>query len=237
MRSTRVISPMIAGDIKNSRSAFNRTREISERSRSRRRPGLGGTTGLYVRPPWLAEISRASFRYSWPWGLDEKTLLGIGAAEEEGRRETSRFITSYRRGARPMRNCLCSCPALSDASDTFERTYHIYAVRAGENGRRTRRIPYLLLLVVLHLFVSSSRLRLLMARPRPIPRSVSLVTMTKLAPRVHPPFLYSLSLSLVGGRARCVRAARVTSIDAACCRGGKMTRNGSPAREQSLRYP
>lgn len=136
-----------------------------------------------------------------------RTLLGTGAAEE-GRRETSRFITSHRRGARPMRNCLCSCPALSDASDTFERTYHVYAVPcavakptsyARARSLAKRRILYppppvpsslspLPLRVVLHLFVSSSRLRLLMARPRPIPRSVSPVTMTKLAPPVHPPF-------------------------------------------------
>lgn len=58
-----------------------------------------------------------------------RTPLRIGAAEE-GWQETSRFITSHWEGARLMRNCLCPCPALSDASDTFEHTYHVYAGRA-----------------------------------------------------------------------------------------------------------
>lgn len=58
-----------------------------------------------------------------------RTLLGIGAAEE-GQQETTRFITLHREGARLTRNCLCPCPALSDASDTFEHTYHVYAESA-----------------------------------------------------------------------------------------------------------
>lgn len=67
-----------------------------------------------------------------------------------------------------MRNCLCSCPALSDASDTFERTYHVYAVPcAGETDvvRALARSPNavystlllpFLLLFLLFLFASCS---------------------------------------------------------------------------------
>jgi len=68
-----------------------------------------------------------------------------------------------------MRNCLCPCPALSDASDTFERTYHVhaYAVRSRARARTYPLVCAALLSSVLHLFVSSFGLRLLMARPRP----------------------------------------------------------------------
>lgn len=73
-----------------------------------------------TRPPRLSEISQA-FHFDIfdrrPEEVDVKDLA----------RSTTlvySFITLASEGARPMHNCLCSCPALSDASDTLKYTYH-----------------------------------------------------------------------------------------------------------------
>ena len=101
-----------------------------------------------------------------------------------------------------MRNCLCSCPALSDASDTLSDTYHVYAAlgrtkRAGlMRGTRTEMPSWS--------SVSSSssssnpmddlplcfsvRAKIINGEgPDSLryPRSVSPLTMTKFAPRAH----------------------------------------------------
>lgn len=62
---------------------------------------------------------------------------------EEGERERplSRFITPYREGARPMRNCLCPCPALLDASGYARRIPTTYARRSNVLGNGASCVP------------------------------------------------------------------------------------------------
>lgn len=136
-----VISPMITYDIKNLPALGFQS---NAGDLGRRRSGLTLRTLRHVRTTpvarWNIARTPVHFDILGP-GAPMRRALGIGAAEE-GRQETFRFIISYWEGARLMRNCLCPCPALSDASDTFEHTYHVYAGRARVmvvvvNGRGT----------------------------------------------------------------------------------------------------
>jgi len=158
-----------------------------------------------------------------------RTSLGIRAAEE-GQQETSRFITLHWEGARLMRNCLCPCPALSDASDTFEHTYHVYAERTCMmvlvNGRTRARAGVYPVSSCSQLCRTSLRApplcffvraKIINGQNRgPIPRSVSLMTMTKLAPQVHP---LCLLLLLSSSEDVYCALSRATSIDVDYCNG------------------
>lgn len=144
-------------------SAFNRTSEISERGRRRSRLTQVPQPRTHTTPVARWNIARTPLHFDIP-GPEAPTKanfslsLGIETVEE-GQRESSRFIASHREEARPMHNCLCSCPALSNASDTFvyipiTYTYTVvdkytpYVLRGdGDVGERTSRarlhcVPY-----------------------------------------------------------------------------------------------
>lgn len=127
-----VISPMITYDIKKFASSWLSIEHRRSQSTVVRGRGLRYILGHVCTTPvarWNIARTPVHFDIFGPGASMRRTPLGIGAAEE-GWQETSRFIISHREGARLTRNCLCSCPALSDASDTFEHTYHVYAERA-----------------------------------------------------------------------------------------------------------
>jgi len=134
--SLSVISPMITRDIKKNSPALDFQSNAGDLGGARI---VGGRERRFIRMDVRKRDPRGSlkyradagsFRYSWPRGPDEADSSSGSERRRRSGKGPARFITSHREGARPMRNCLCPCPALSDASDTFERTYHVHAYAA-----------------------------------------------------------------------------------------------------------